>query len=122
VQQFPIQYEVGEAIIRYLKAGRPKCDCPYLFTTFVTPYRAMRATCLWKIVAARMRKLGIESTNSGPHSLRHACATKLLREESSLRDIADFPGHRGLNAVSIYAKYDPRLLRQVASFSVAREQ
>ena len=39
-----------------------------------------------------------------------------------MRDIADFLGHRGLSAVSIYAKYDPRLLRQVASFSLARVQ
>ncbi len=122
VQHFPIQYEVGEAILKYLQLGRPKCHCPYLFTTLVTPYRPMGPACLWKIVAKRLKGLGIQSQNYGPHSLRHASATKLLRAGSSLRDIADFLGHRGLSAVTVYAKYDPRLLRRVGSFSLAGVQ
>jgi len=119
LQQFPIQYEVGEAILRYLQFGRPQCDCPYLFTTVITPYRPMTAPCIWKVVSKRMKRLGIESENRGPHSLRHACATKLLRAGSSMRSIAEFLGHRSLSAVSIYAKYDPRLLRRVAGLSLA---
>jgi alpha,alpha-trehalase len=49
-----------------------------------------------------MKKLGIESESIGLHSLRHACATQLLRRGSSLRDIADFLGHRDMKSVSIY--------------------
>jgi site-specific recombinase XerD len=122
VQQFPIQYEVGEAILKYLKMGRPRCNCPFVFTTFVTPYRPLQPASVWTIVAERMARLGIQSENRGPHSLRHACATRLLRAGSSLRDIADFLGHRGLSSVSIYAKYDPRLLRRVSNFSLASMQ
>jgi integrase/recombinase XerD len=119
VQQFPIQYEVGEAILAYLKSARPKSSCRRLFTTFRTPFRPMGPSCVRTIVAKRMKALGIESQNFGPHALRHACATQLLDKGFSLPEIADFLGHRGLSAVSIYAKYNPRLLRRVASFSLA---
>ena len=66
-----------------------------------------------------MKRLKVDSEHFGAHSLRHACATQLLRQGSSLRDIADFLGHRGMQSVSIYAKYDVRLLREVATFSLA---
>lgn len=119
VQRFPIQYEVGEAILAYLKLARPRSSCRNLFTTFRAPIRPMGASCIRKIVAKRMRTLGINSQNFGPHALRHSCATQLLDDGFSLHEIADFLGHRGLRAVSIYAKYNPRLLRRVASFSIA---
>jgi site-specific recombinase XerD len=66
-----------------------------------------------------MKRLGIVSENFGAHSLRHSCATELLRQGSGLRDIADFLGHLDMNSVSIYAKYDIRSLKQVAAFSLA---
>ena len=66
-----------------------------------------------------MKRLGIKSQSLGPHSLRHACATELLRRGTSLKDIADFLGHRDIASVSIYAKFDARMLRKVAAFSLA---
>lgn len=119
IQQFPIQHEVGEAILEYLKNGRPKCACRNLFVTWCAPFRPMRPSSIWQIVSRRMRHLKIESQNMGSHALRHACATQLLKNGSSLREIANFLGHRTLSSVRIYAKYDHRLLRQVSRFSLA---
>ena len=113
-QQLPIQFEVGEAIIQYLRSARPPCLCRNLFVTRFGPYRPLRN--LWWVVSNRMKKLNIKSQNFGPHSLRHACATELLRKGTSLKDIADFLGHRGMESVSIYAKHDSRCLREVAAF------
>jgi integrase/recombinase XerD len=118
-QQFPLQYEVGEALIQYLQKARPHCSCRNLFVTRSTPHRPIRATAFWPIVGKRMKNLRIESAHFGPHALRHACATQLLKKGSSLRDIADFLGHRDTKCVSIYAKYDTRSLRALASFSLA---
>jgi integrase/recombinase XerD len=70
------------------------------------------------MVAEPLKELGVISNHYGAHSLRHSCATHLLRSGSTLRDVADFLGHRGLSSVSIYAKYDIRSLREVASFSL----
>lgn len=118
IQQFPIQYEVGEAIIRYLKLARPNhASCRNLFMTQYAPYRPLEA--LWPIISRRMKKVGIASPNVGPHALRHACATELLRRGASLREIADFLGHKSLSSVSIYAKHDWRSLRAVAKASLA---
>jgi site-specific recombinase XerD len=119
VQQFPLQFEVGETILRYLRRGRPRCVCRRLFVTLRPPHRQLPATGLWTIVGRRMKRLGIVSENFGPHSLRHSCATELLRKGSPLRDIADFLGHRDMTSVSIYAKHDLHSLQQVAAFSLA---
>jgi site-specific recombinase XerD len=117
VQQFPIQYEVGEAIIAYLKRGRPQTTCRNLFMSQYPPYRQLHT--VWPIIGRRMRNLGISSFNVGSHALRHACATELLRKGGSLKEIADFLGHRNLSSVGIYAKHDWRSLREVAKISLA---
>ncbi len=119
IQQFPIQYEVGEAILDYLRYGRPHCACRNVFLTLQIPYRPFGARSMWSVVGKRMRRLGIQSEHRGPHSLRHACATHLLKKGSSLKEIADFLGHRTTQCVAIYAKYDRRSLRNVAAFSLA---
>jgi integrase/recombinase XerD len=31
IQQYPIQYEVGEAILKYLQHGRPQSSCRHVF-------------------------------------------------------------------------------------------
>jgi integrase/recombinase XerD len=119
LQQFPIQHEVGEAVLAYLESGRPRSSCRSLFTTFRVPIRPMGPCSVADIVAKQMKALGIKSMSFGPHALRHSCATQLMNKGFSLHEIADFLGHRGLRAVSIYAKYNPRLLRRVAAFSLA---
>jgi integrase/recombinase XerD len=119
IQQFPIQYEVGNAILDYLRYGRPHCACRNVFLTLQLPYRPLARGATWGIVGDRMKLLGIQSEHRGPHSLRHACATHLLKKGSSLQEIADFLGHRNLQCVGIYAKYDKRSLRKVAAFSLA---
>jgi site-specific recombinase XerD len=119
IQRFPIQFEVGEAILRYLQNGRPRCSCRQLFVTLNPPFRPVGAISTWAIVSRQMKLLGIQSENKGVHALRHSCATELLRKGSSLADIADFLGHKNMTSVSIYAKYDLRTLKQVASISLA---
>jgi integrase/recombinase XerD len=118
-QQFPIQFEVGETILRYLRYGRPRCSCRSLFVTLKPPYRPVKPATIWGIVADRMNRLNIDSVQFGGHALRHSCATELLRKNTPLREIADFLGHSTMNSVSIYAKHDIRSLRQVATFSLA---
>jgi integrase/recombinase XerD len=116
VQQYPIQYEVGEAILRYLRSGRPRAGCRNLFLTLRPPYRPVRSSTLWMVVDKRIRRIGMSFPIHGPHSFRHACATELLRKGSSLSEIADFLGHSDLESVSIYAKHDIRSLTKVADF------
>jgi site-specific recombinase XerD len=118
-QRYPLRYEVGEAIIGYLTKGRPRCACRNVFVTLGQPHRPLSASAMWQIVSGRFRRLGIKSERHGPHALRHACATHLLKKGSSLKEIADFLGHRDAKSIAIYAKYDTRSLRNVAASRLA---
>jgi integrase/recombinase XerD len=118
IQQFPIQYELAEAIVRYLKTVRPPCLCREMFVTRYAPFRRVDPTALRPMISKRLKALDIKSEHKGPHTLRHACATQLLRRGFSLREIADFLGHKGISSVQIYAKHDMRALRNVAAFSL----
>ena len=80
IQQYPIQYEVGEAIIRYLQNGRKCCSSRHVFLSKYPPYGPILSGPMWRIVGNRMRLLGIQLQHVGPHSLRHGCATRLLQK------------------------------------------
>jgi integrase/recombinase XerD len=116
-QRYPLQYEVGEAILRYLRV-RPRCSCRNVFVTLAQPYRRVSSGGMHSTVRRRFKALGIQSKNRGPHALRHACATHLLKAGTPLKDIADFLGHRDTKMVGVYAKFDIRSLRKVAAFSL----
>ena len=118
LQQYPLQYEVGEAILQYLQHSRPRCSCRNLFVTGQSPHRPIQSSVLWPVVSSRIKSMRIRSEHMGPHSIRHACATQLLKRGTPLKDIADFLGHSSLKCVSIYAKHDVRTLRQVSAFSL----
>jgi len=119
IQQFPIQYEAGDAILKYLRYARPHVSDRHLFLGERRPWGSLRHDTVWRTVSRRMRKLAIELDHVGAHSLRHACATRLLDKGTSLKEIADFLGHRDMHPVSIYAKHDIRYLRKVADFRLA---
>jgi integrase/recombinase XerD len=114
-QRFPLQFEVGEAILRYLQGCRPQCTSKLLFVTLSPPYRRVCVDSIGDIVRDRMRRLNVQAPSLGAHSLRHACATELLRKGVSLEAIADFLGHQDLSSVSVYAKCSPRALKDVAA-------
>lgn len=122
IQRFPIQYEVGEAILAYLRRARPRSNCPNLFTGVHPPIRPLDPSRIGDAVRGRMKELDIRSPNFGPHALRHSCATQLLDCGFSLNDIADFLGHRSWRTVSTYAKHNPKLLRSVADFHLSSIQ
>ena len=119
IQQYPIQFEVGEAILQYLQRGRPHTSCRHVFVTARRPHGPITSGTMWKIVGERMRGLGISAEHVGPHALRHSCATHLLRKGIALQEIAEFLGHKDAESIGIYARYDTRSLRKVASFSLA---
>lgn len=119
IQQFPIQYEVGEAILKYIRFARPRVNDRHLFLGERRPWGPLRNDTVWRTVSRRMRELGIELDHVGAHSLRHACATRLLNKGVSLHAIADFLGHRDMHSVSIYAKQDTRTFHKVAAFRLA---
>src|SRR5271165_5379975 len=117
-QRYPLQRKVGDAILRYLREARPRCACRHLFVTLHPPYRSVGTSTLWLITSSRIKAARLRFRHTGPHSLRHACATRLLLQGVSFKEIGDVLGHRGLESVGIYAKVDLKALRVVANVNL----
>jgi site-specific recombinase XerD len=118
IQIFPLTNEVGEAISRYLKERRPKSEFREIFLTTAAPIRSLQAANLCNLTRRHYIRAGVVAPHRGPHSLRHACATHLLSQRLSLKEIGDHLGHRSSNSTRVYAKVDLAGLREVAEFDL----
>lgn len=112
-QVYPLTTGVGEAILRYLQEVRPRCQRREVFLARNAPWRPLSQGALWHIVADRLRQFPETSVHQGPHSLRHACATRLVSEGMTFPEISNHLGHRSVNSTRIYAKIDLASLREV---------
>ena len=117
-QIYPLSRVVGAALIRYLREARPPASLREVFVTRHPPFRPMDRGTLYLIVARRLRTVNPSLLHYGPHALRHACATHLLEQGLSLKEIGDHLGHRHPDTTRIYAKVDLARLRQVADFDL----
>jgi site-specific recombinase XerD len=117
-QIYPLVASVGNAIIHYLRAVRRSAPYRELFLTLVAPYRPLSASGLYDMVSSRLKSLNVHCAHRGPHSLRHACAARLVAEGLSFKEIGDHLGHRSSSATRVYAKVDLASLREVAAFDL----
>lgn len=117
-QIYPLSHTVGDAILRYLKAVRPHCKYREIFLTIDAPTKPLTNRGIHSMVSRYLHSLNIQTNHYGPHSLRHACASHLLAEGFSLKEIGDYLGHRSSEATRIYAKVDIIGLREVADFQL----
>ena len=119
-QLYPLIEEVGSAILRYLREARPHAQQRELFLSMKQPYRPVTAGSMYAMVRGRQLQIGLALPHYGPHSLRHACATHLLVEGFSLKEIGDHLGHMSTDSTQIYAKVDLAALREVARMDLRR--
>ncbi len=118
-QIFPLSQTVGEAILRYLKEVRPNNFLiKEVFISRRSPYRPLKTSAIYQVVSRRLKPLKLKIKHHGPHALRHGCATHLINEGVSLKEISDHLGHQGLETTRIYAKVDLTNLRKVAAFEL----
>jgi site-specific recombinase XerD len=114
----PLTEEVGEALIEYLKSGRPKTAHREVFLKLTPPFDPFGGSNnLYDIVTYWRQLAGITfrtPQKRGMHSLRHSLATRLLEQGTPFQTIADILGHTTLESTRIYAKADVEALRSVA--------
>lgn len=115
---FPLCQSVGAAIIRYLKEVRPKSPFREVFLTMHAPIGPLSGGAMWAVASRQLRRHAPSIKHHGPHSLRHACATRLINQGLSLKEVGDHLGQRDLEATRIYAKVDLVRLREVANFDL----
>jgi integrase/recombinase XerD len=111
----PLTQEIGDVIASYIKDGRPQTTVDTLFVRSRAPFRALANHCAISMIVARaMRRAGVTCPSRGAaHVLRHSVASSMLRQGSSLQEIAAVLRHRSIATTEIYAKVDVVTLRQI---------
>ena len=111
---FPLSASVGEALVDYLKHGRPQTEERRVFFRANAPVEPFTPAA----VSARARhyliKAGIDVPRPGSHTLRHTCVQRLVDADFALKTIGDFVGHRSAKSTEIYSKVAVEPLREVA--------
>lgn len=111
---YPLSSVVGEAILDYLKSGRPHTEKRMLFFRVVAPVRPVTAITMTNQAAQYLRKAGIHVRRPGSHTLRHTCVQRLVDAEFNFKVIGDYVGHASPSSTRIYSKVDVEALRTVA--------
>jgi integrase len=113
----PLTEEVGQALIDYLRAGRPQVGHREVFLKANAPFDPFpEGDSLYHIVSYWRQLAGISfqtPRKRGLHSLRHSLAARLLQLGTPFPTIADILGHTSLESTRIYAKADVEALRTV---------
>lgn len=113
---FPLSEEVGEAIIDYIRFGRPDIDTPYVFLEHLAPYGRASIMALYRAVTEWMLTAHIDTSarKHGPHALRHSLAINLFENGESPGIISEILGHSNTLTTMAYVKVDLKHLRQCA--------
>lgn len=109
----PLLPEIGDAIIDYLKYGRPNSDSQHIFIKHVAPYSNFNKTGNIVTKYLEISKIPIDKTKShGIHTLRHTLASRLLEKEVPLDIISAILGHISINSAKEYMHIDIENLRK----------
>jgi site-specific recombinase XerD len=114
VGTYPLTPEVGEAILDYLRHGRPETPDRQIFFRITAPHAAVTHRVVSLRAKTYLRRAGITVARPGSHTLRHSCAQRLVDADFSLKVIGDFLGHRHPTSTRIYSKVAIEALREVA--------
>ena len=114
--ELPLLPRVGNAILVYLRKGRPKTPAREIFILTCAPYRAFKSgSSLHRLISLRLSAAGIQPQGRrGPHAFRHARAVSMLKAAVPLKEIGDVLGHRSANSANTYLKLASEDLRAVA--------
>ncbi len=111
---YPLSITVGEALVDYLRNGRPESSDRHVFFRAAAPLQPISNSAVSGCARKYIIKAGIEVPRPGSHTLRHTCVQRLIDCDFSLKTIGDFIGHRSAASTEIYAKVAVESLRQVA--------
>lgn len=103
----PMDHELGKAIVRYLKYGRPSYQGREFFLSALPPIRKIGSSAtIGTIVRTALERAGLNPKNKGAHLLRHTVATQILKNGGTLPEVGSILGHQSLQTTAIYAKVD----------------
>lgn len=112
--ELPLLADVGNAIIDYLRYGRPASTSQNIFLSSRAPYIAATQSMVCgninKII--RLSGVNIDKKRHGPHSLRHSLASNMLENGATMPTISEVLGHRNTTTTMTYLKINLVALRK----------
>jgi integrase/recombinase XerD len=114
--ELPLLRGPADALLDYLKHGRPATTLREVFLRALAPYRPLSGRgALHATVGRRLRAVGVSLTGKrGAHVLRHSRAVSLLSGGVPIKVIGDVLGHRSERSTAVYLKLATDDLRAVA--------
>ncbi|PCJ96309.1 MAG: integrase [Flavobacteriaceae bacterium] len=113
--ELPILPDIGNALIDYLKYGRPESESPFVFLIAKAPYAQFHTSqVVTHVVQRAYRKAGIDvkGRRFGAHSLRHSLGFRMLEESTALPVISEVFGHNSTESTRYYLRIDLKSMRQ----------
>lgn len=117
-QIMPLIDEVAQPLLRYIMEVRATTPTQeHVFLTMRAPFRQITTSTVYQIASNALKGKSIGVKHHGPHCFRHSCATRLVNEGYSLKEVADVLGHVKIDTTAIYAKVNFGRLREVSDMS-----
>jgi len=113
--ELPLPKDVGEAVVAYLRGGRPQTSERRIFVRHRRPLgAALNGSAVGAIIRRGFKRTGLKAPSYGPHILRHTVATHMIQQGVSIKEIADILRHKSIDTTVIYTKVDIPMLCEVA--------
>ena len=109
--RLPLPVDVGEALVAYLRHGRPASTCRQVFLRLNAPITGLTGPAVTGVVYRACDRCGLP--RAGAHRLRHSAATAMLAGGASLTEIGQVLRHARQDTTAIYAKVDQATLRRL---------
>jgi len=86
---YPLSATVGEAIIDYLRFGRPQVTDRHVFLIIKSPFAPLNHYVVSDRAAVYLRAAAIQVPRAGSHTFRHACVQHLVEADVPFKVIGD---------------------------------
>ena len=114
--ELPLLPEIGNAIVEYIRYGRPESELKYVFLIARSPFTGINQSVVTQIAkkAFAQAKIDTSKKHHGSHALRHTLAALLLEDNVTLPVISEVLGHENTESTRYYIRVDVQALRKCA--------
>jgi integrase len=114
--ELPLTAEIGEAIIDYLKHGRPSSELPFVFLSLTPPFGQMTNIAASTMTSSYLTLAEIDTSQRkhGTHILRHSLVAELLDKKTPIHVISGTLGHSTTDSSRHYLRIDTRAMEPCA--------
>jgi integrase len=113
----PLLPDVAEALIDYLRDGRPATAVRTIFVRHKAPFEPFGPdNNLYQVMSKALRQAGLDhrAGMKGLYVCRHTLATRMLSAKVPLKTIGDILGHGSTSSTLVYTRIDLSALRSVS--------